>query len=74
MEINKIYNENCLDVMERMSDCFVDLTVTSPPYDDLRTYFLDKLVVWQYNVSDERKQAIIKELQEKGIKPVSAPK
>ena len=38
MEINKIYNENCLDTMARMPDCFVDLTVTSPPYDNLRTY------------------------------------
>ena len=38
MEINKIYNENCLDTMSRMSDNFIDLTVTSPPYDNLRTY------------------------------------
>jgi len=38
METNKIYNENCLDTMAKMPDCFVDLTVTSPPYDSLRTY------------------------------------
>jgi len=38
MEINKIYNENCLDTMAKMPDGFVDLTVTSPPYDNLRTY------------------------------------
>jgi DNA modification methylase len=38
MEINKCYNENCLDTMARMSDNFIDLTVTSPPYDNLRTY------------------------------------
>lgn len=38
IEINKIYNENCLDTMAKMPDCFVDLTVTSPPYDNLRTY------------------------------------
>jgi len=38
MNINKIYNENCLDTMERMDDNFIDLTVTSPPYDNLRTY------------------------------------
>lgn len=36
--INKIHNENCLKTMKRMSDCFVDLTITSPPYDDLREY------------------------------------
>ena len=38
MELNKIYNENCLDTMRRMPDGFVDLTVTSPPYDNLREY------------------------------------
>jgi site-specific DNA-methyltransferase (adenine-specific) len=32
MELNKIYNESCLDTMSRMSDNFIDLTVTSPPY------------------------------------------
>ena len=38
MKINKCYNENCLETMARMPDGFVDLTVTSPPYDNLRTY------------------------------------
>jgi len=38
MEINKIYNENCLDTMAKMPDNFIDLTVTSPPYDNLRDY------------------------------------
>ncbi len=38
LELNKIYNENCLDTMSRIPDSFVDLTVTSPPYDNLRTY------------------------------------
>lgn len=38
MEINKIYNENCLETMGKMPDNFIDLTVTSPPYDNLRDY------------------------------------
>ena len=38
MKLNKIYNENCLDTMSRMPDNFIDLTVTSPPYDNLRNY------------------------------------
>ena len=38
IEINKNYNENCLDTMAKMPDNFIDLTVTSPPYDNLRTY------------------------------------
>lgn len=36
--LNKIHVENCLDTMKRMPDAFIDLVVTSPPYDDLRTY------------------------------------
>ena len=38
IELNRIYNEDCLEGMKRMPDGFVDLTVTSPPYDNLRTY------------------------------------
>jgi len=38
IELNKTYNENCLDTMKRMEDNFIKLTITSPPYDDLRTY------------------------------------
>ena len=38
MDIYKIYNENCLDTLSRMPSEFVDMTITSPPYDDLREY------------------------------------
>ena len=38
MELNKIYNESNLETMARMPDGFIDLTVTSPPYDNLRQY------------------------------------
>jgi DNA modification methylase len=33
-----IYYENCLDTMARIEDGSIDLTVTSPPYDNLRLY------------------------------------
>ena len=33
-----IYNENCLDTMARFPDGHIDLTLTSPPYDNLREY------------------------------------
>lgn len=38
MKTNYLYNENCLDTMARMKDNYIDLTVTSPPYDNLRMY------------------------------------
>ena len=36
--IDMIYNEDCLVTMSSMPDNFVDLIVTSPPYDNLRDY------------------------------------
>jgi DNA modification methylase len=38
MELNKIYCWDCLEVMKDIDDNSIDLTVTSPPYDNLRTY------------------------------------
>ena len=38
LSLNKIYNENCITGMQQMDAESVDLCVTSPPYDDLRTY------------------------------------
>lgn len=38
MEINRVYNEDCLDTMKRMTNGFIDFTITSPPYDNLRDY------------------------------------
>jgi DNA modification methylase len=35
---NKIFNEDCLETMKRIDDNYIQLVVTSPPYDDLRTY------------------------------------
>jgi site-specific DNA-methyltransferase (adenine-specific) len=36
--MNIIYNEDCLETMKEMPDNYIDLTVTSPPYDGLRVY------------------------------------
>lgn len=38
MELNTIMCGNCADIMKQMPDECIDLTVTSPPYDNLRTY------------------------------------
>lgn len=38
LELNKIYNMDCLEGLKLLDDNCVDLTVTSPPYDDLREY------------------------------------
>lgn len=38
LELNKIYNMDCIEGMKMLPDNCIDLTVTSPPYDNLRTY------------------------------------
>jgi len=32
IDLNKIYNEDCLVTLSKVPDNFIDLTVTSPPY------------------------------------------
>lgn len=48
MEINKIYNCDCLDGLKQLPDNSVDLTVTSPPYDNLRSY--GNTLEWSFEI------------------------
>jgi len=38
IEIDRVYNMDCVEGMRRMESDSIDLTVTSPPYDNLREY------------------------------------
>mgnify|MGYP000111425598 FL=1 len=38
MQVNKIYNQDCLEGLGLLDNECIDLTVTSPPYDNLRLY------------------------------------
>ncbi len=53
----KLYNGDCLELMKDIPDKSVDLTVTSPPYDNLRTYN-GNIEQWSF----EKFKAIAKEL------------
>lgn len=58
MKLNKIYCSDCVDLMKTMNDNVVDLTVTSPPYDNLRNYNgysfdVDKIARELYRVTKE---------------------
>ena len=57
IEINKIYNMDCVEGMKLLPNECIDLTVTSPPYDNLRTYN-GNIEQWSF----EKFQAIAKEL------------
>lgn len=36
--LNKIINGNCVEVLKEFDDNVIDMTITSPPYDNLRNY------------------------------------
>lgn len=38
IKLNTIYHSDCIDLMKSMEQNSVDLSVTSPPYDELRNY------------------------------------
>lgn len=38
IELNKVYNEPCIETLQRMDDNSIDCVVTSPPYYALRKY------------------------------------
>lgn len=38
MKFNEIYCGNCINIMKELDNNCIDLTVTSPPYDQLRNY------------------------------------
>lgn len=38
MQFGIIHHENCIETLSRMPDARIDMTITSPPYDDLRDY------------------------------------
>lgn len=55
--VNKIHNIDCVEGMKMLPDNCIDLTVTSPPYDNLRTYN-GNIEQWNF----EKFKAIAKEL------------
>ena len=49
MVINKIYNDDCMNIMKSMSDKFINCIVTSPPYNlggDFHTFVDGKRVTY----------------------------
>jgi DNA modification methylase len=44
MEVNKIYQGNCLDVLKIFPDDFVNTVITSPPYWGLRDYGVEEQI------------------------------
>lgn len=62
-----LHNEDCRDTMDRMIEngVLVDLTVTSPPYDDLRTY--KDTLDWNFDIFKQVADRLYKVTKEGGV-------
>ena len=78
MEINTVYkdntlmplivdnrNESCIIGMQKLDENIVDLCITSPPYDDLRTY--NDSSKWDFNVFKEVAQGLYRVMKVGGV-------
>ena len=65
METNTIYNQSCITGMQEMDESVVDLCVTSPPYDDLRTY--NDSSKWDFNVFKEVASGLYRVMKVGGV-------
>ncbi|NCC82484.1 MAG: site-specific DNA-methyltransferase [Clostridia bacterium] len=67
LEINKIYNEDCLSTMAKIPNDFIALTVTSPPYDNLRTYDKKSGFKWNFEIFKPIAEEIYRVTKEGGV-------
>ena len=65
LSINTIYPVSCIDGMQQMDEESVDLVITSPPYDDLRTY--NDSSKWDHNVFMQVADSITRVLKPGGV-------
>lgn len=65
LSFNQVYQMNCIDGMNAMDAESVDLCVTSPPYDDLRTY--NDSSKWDFNVFKDVAKALTRVLKPGGV-------
>lgn len=64
LELNKTHNINCIEGMKLLDDNYIDLTVTSPPYDDLRSY---KGCEWNFAIFKQITNELYRVTKEGGV-------
>ena len=64
LEVNRIYNADCLDILKQLPDKCIDLVVTSPPYDNLRTY--NGTLEWSFVIFQDIAKELSRVLKPKG--------
>ena len=66
MRLDYIDNVDCLEGMTEIPDGCIDLTVTSPPYDNLRTYN-GKIEQWNYDKFQQVAQELFRITKQGGV-------
>jgi len=61
----KLYNEDCLAIMKTMPENYIDLTVTSPPYDGRRDY--GKSLEWDFSIFKKIAKELFRVTKEGGV-------
>lgn len=61
----KLYNGDCLEVMKQIPDNSVDCVITSPPYDDLRTY--ENTCKWDFEIFKSVAKELYRVVKENGV-------
>jgi site-specific DNA-methyltransferase (adenine-specific) len=64
IELNRIYNEDCRETIKRIPDNFVNMILTSPPYDNRRTYENCK---WDFEVFKSIAKGFYRIMKDGGI-------
>lgn len=64
MNHNKVHLGDCREVMKSIPDSSIDLTVTSPPYDNLRSY---DGVLWSFDIFKEVAQELYRITKQGGV-------
>ena len=53
LALNNIYNLDCLVGLKNIDTETIDLTITSPPYDNLRNYQKDIAISWKQEIWEQ---------------------
>lgn len=63
--INQIINADCMDILKQLPDKCIDLVVTSPPYDNLRTY--NGTLEWSFEIFQDIAKQLARVLKDGGV-------
>jgi len=63
-----LYNDNLVNILQAFPDESIDLVVTSPPYDTLRTYNQDDITaVWSFEVFKKAAKELYRIMKQGGV-------